>query len=328
MKFKSNRPQLSVYRMGEAARDLLKSGLQGRILAVFSKAIYLNSINGELFWLVSDDIPMHRRGIQIHSTLPRITADTPFSVSGQHLLLRPDIGLDLSPESIWVAPHPSPEKCLPFDDLVERLWDIIDLLADFPTPSGFGCFLYEIGRDAPGNPYPGALPDCGLALKHARPKLNKIVAACIASDFTQILVTAEDLIGLGEGLTPSGDDFIGGLLFSSLTIQEMGIQYQGLPPEKVAVFLENSRKRTNLISYTMLEEHAEGHASDTLHRFVNAILADKSLESVKHYGLELIRLGSSTGWDLLTGVWVGMLLSLGSSPALSSSFYDSTSSRF
>jgi len=315
-------------RIGEAARNLLKSGLQGRILAVFSKAIYLNSINGELFWLVSDDIPMHRRGIQIHGTLPRITADLPFSVSGQHLILKPDTRLDLSPESFWIAPRPNSEKSLPFERLADRLWDILDLLADFPTPTGFGCFLYELARAGPGNPYPGTIPDCGMALNHARPTLNKIVDACIASDFPRILANIEDLIGLGEGLTPSGDDFIGGLLFSSLTIQEMGSPYQGFPPEKVALFIENSRNRTNLISFTMLEEHAAGHASETLHRFVNAILTDKDMLGVNHYGLELIRLGSSTGWDLLTGVWMGMLLSLGSRVALSNNIYDSTSSRY
>jgi hypothetical protein len=328
MKSNSNTTQLSAYRIGEAARDLLKSGLHGRILARFSNAVYLNSNDGEVFWIVTGNIPMHRRGIQIHGDLPIVAASSPFSVRGQHLLLEPDISLDLSTESIWIAPRPNPGKCLPFEDLSDRLWDTASMFVDFPTPTGFGRMLPEITSNALGNPLPGASPDYGLALKHARPALNKIVMACIAKDLPRILMTAEELIGLGEGLTPSGDDFIGGLLFSSLTIQEMYTQYQGFNPLDVELLLGKAMNRTNLISYTILKELAAGHAPDTLQRFINAILTDKQLESTYHCGLELVQLGNSTGWDLLTGVWMGMLLSLGSKAALSSSFYDCASGRF
>jgi hypothetical protein len=327
MKSFLNTPQLSVYRIGEAARDILKSGSQGRVLAVFSNAVYLRSLSGELFWLVTDKIPMHRRGIQIPGTLPRVTADSSFSVRGQHLLLGSNIDLDLSAASIWVSPRPKFDEHLPFEDLPDRLRAIICLFDDFPPPTGFGSILLEITRNTVDYPLPAAFPDNGLALKHARPALNEILLACIANDFSRILGTAENLIGLGEGLTPSGDDFIGGLLFSSLTIQKIYTQYQGFTLSDVEFFLEYSRNRTNLISYTLLKDHAAGHASDTLHRFINAILTDKHLESTYYFGLELVRIGHSTGWDLLTGVWMGILLSLGSRAALSCSLYDSTSSR-
>ena len=328
MKSFSNTPQLSVYCIGEAARDLLKSGSQGRILAIFSNAIYLNSIYGELMWLVTDNIPMHRRGIQVPGALPRVAADSSFSVRGQHLLLGPDIDLDLSPTSIWVSPRPNLDKLLPFEDLPDRLWAITCLFDDFPTPTGFGCILSEITKIALGNPLPAALPDYGLALKYSWPALNEIVQACIVNDFPRILRIAKDLIGLGEGLTPSGDDFIGGLLFSRFTLQEIYTQYQGFTLSDVKLFLDNSRNRTNLISYTMLKDLAAGHASDTLHRFINAILTDQHLKSTEYFGLELVRIGHSTGWDLLTGVWTGLLLSLGFRAALSCSLHDSTSSRF
>jgi hypothetical protein len=328
----SNTLQRSAHRIGEVARDLLKSGSQGRILATFSKAVYLNSIYGELSWLVTDNLPMHRRGIQIPGALPRVAADSSFSVRGQHLLLEPDIDLDLGPAATWVSPRPNPGTHLPFDDLPERLWAVTCLFDDFPSPTGFGRVLLEIAENTPGNPLPAPSSDSGLALKHARPALNEIVLACIASDFSRILMIAEDLIGLGEGLTPSGDDFIGGLLFSSFTIQELytqcDTQCQGFALSDVELFIDNSRNRTNLISYTMLKDLAAGHAPDTLHRFINALLTDKHLESTYYYGLELVRIGHSTGWDLLTGVWMGVLLNLGSRATLSSSLYDFTSSRF
>jgi hypothetical protein len=277
---------------------------------------------------VPENITMHRRGIQIPSALPKVAANSLFRVRGKHLLLGPEINLDLSPASIWVAPRPKLDKLLPFEDLPDRLWAISCLFDNFPPPSGFGCILSEITKIALCNPLPAALPDKTAVLKYAWPALNEIVQACIANDFPRILRIAEDLVGLGEGLTPSGDDFIGGLLFSSFALQQIYTQHQGFTLSDVELFLDNSRNRTNLISYTMLKDLAAGQASDTLHRFINAILTDNHLESTYYFGLELVRIGHSTGWDMLTGVWTGLLLSLGSRAALSCSLYSSTSSRY
>lgn len=317
MKSFSNTSQLSVDRIGEAARDLLKSGSQGRILAIFSNAIYLNSICGELLWLVTENIPMHRRGIQICGDLPKVPIDSSFSVRGQHLVFGTDIDLDLSHAPIWISPSPNLDKLIPFEELPDRLRTVSCLLDGYPSPSGFGWFLAEITKNTTGNSLPGALHDTGPGLRHLRSAINEIILAWTTNDFPHILRTAEDLIGLGEGLTPSGDDFIGGLLFSSYVLQDIYSQYEGFTLSDVELFLENSRNQTNLISYTMLKDLATGHAFDTLHRFINAILTDQPLESIDNSGLELVGIGHSTGWDLLTGVWTGMLLSIGSRAALS-----------
>lgn len=319
MKSISNTAQLSVYRIGETAQDLLKSGSQGRILAIFSNAVYLHSNYNELLWLVTENIPMHRRSIQITGALPRVAVDSSFSVRGQHILLGPEIDLDLSLASIWVYPHPNLDKLIPFEELQGHLRTVSCLFDGYPSPTGFGWILSELTRIALGNPFPTTLHDFGPALKYAWPTLIEIVQACNANDYPRILRTAENLIGLGEGLTPSGDDFIGGLLFSSFTLQEIYTQYQGFTQSDVDYILDNSRNRTNLISNTMLKDLAAGHASDTLHRFINAIVTDKHLESTYSFGLELVRIGHTTGWDLLTGVWTGMLLIIGSRADLSDS---------
>jgi hypothetical protein len=308
-----------VQSIGEAARDYLKAGSQWRILAVFSNAVYLASIDDELLWLVTEKIPMHRRGIQIPGTLPRFGAISSFNVREQHLLLGTDIDLDMSQASLWESPCPDLDNVLPFEALPERLRVVSSLFDSYPSPKGFGQIITEITKIGLGSPIPAEIPDYGPALKHTWPALNEIIVASIARDFARILRSAEDLIGLGEGLTPSGDDFVGGLLFSSFMIQEIYTQYQGFSPADVELLLINSRDRTNLISYTMLKDLATGHGSDTLHRLINAILTDKHLENSYYLGLELVRTGHSTGWDLLTGVWMGMFLSIYSRGALSGS---------
>ena len=302
-------------RIGEAARDFLKSSSQGNVLAVFSNAVYLNSTRDELSWLVTEKIPMHRRGIQIPGALPRVTANSSFIVRGEHLLLGTDIDLDISQATMWESPGPILDKILPFMDLPGRWRNVSSLFDGYPAPKGFGLLLAEITKLEPGSSMPAESPDYGLALKRARLSLNEMLIASIAKDFSRVLMISKDLIGLGEGLTPSGDDFIGGMLFSSSVMQEIYSQYQGFTQSEVESLIDNSRNRTNLISYSMLKDHAAGHGSDTLHRFINNVLTDQHLESTYYLGLELIRIGHSTGWDILTGVWTGMLLSLCSGAA-------------
>jgi hypothetical protein len=225
-----------------------------------------------------------------------------------HLLLGTDIDLDMSLASIWESSRPEHEKVLPFEELPKRLRDIFSFLECYTSPKGFGRLLSEITGLMLGSPLLAEIPNYGPALKLARSTLNEMVVASVANDFPQILRISEDLIGLGEGLTPSGDDFVGGLLFTSSVLQEIYANYQGFSPSAVESLVENSRNRTNLISAIMLKDHAAGHGADTFHRFINSVLTDQHLESTYSLGLELIRIGHSTGWDLLTGAWTAVLL--------------------
>jgi AraC-like DNA-binding protein len=306
----SNASQVSVHRIGKAARDFLKAGSQGRILAVFSNAVYLNNSYDEISWLVTEKIPMHRRGIQIPGALPRVAVNSSFNVRGEHLLLGTDIDLDMSRATIWESPSPNLDKVLPFEELPGRWRDVSSLFDGYPSPKGFGLLLAEIMKLEPGSLMPAAILDYSPALKSARSALNEMLVASIAMDFPRILRISKDLIGLGEGLTPSGDDFIGGLLFSSFVLQEIYAQYQGFAPSEVELLVDHSRNQTNLISHSILKDLAAGCGFDTLHRFINAVLTDQDLESTYYLGLELIRIGHSTGWDSLTGVWTGMFLSI------------------
>ena len=327
MKSLANPQQFPLYRIGEKALDSLKTDSHGRILAAFSEAIYLEGLYDNLLWLINDKIPMHRRAIQIHGDLPKVARDSTFSVNGQRLVLGPDIDLDLVPASIWISPRPNLGQLPPFEDLADRLAIITRLIDDFPPPTGFGRLLLEDTKIGFSRRIPFESLNDGLALKHARPALDEIVSASITNNFTRILCISTDLIGLGEGLTPSGDDFIGGLLFSSFVLQDIYPQYKGFSTSDVTSFVLNSRNRTNLISYILLKDLASGHTFDTLHRFVNAILSDQHLEDAQYLGLALIRIGHSTGWDLLAGVWMSILLAVcsRSAPSIGVSAFESNS---
>lgn len=311
MNSSANRTGCSVYRIGEFAEDSLKPGSHGEILAATTNALYLRGSAGELLWLVSDNIPMHRRAVQMRGALPEATKGSIFRVRGQSLFLDSEFDLDLSPASIWLSPRPRRDACLPFLELSDRLRATSRVFAGFPPAAGFGPFLLEITGNGPERSSERSLPTefatSGLVLSHARPMLDEVFRAVSDSDSSRILGVTEEMIGLGEGLTPSGDDFAGGLLFSSSVLSECFASYRAFPRLDVAGFLDRSSKRTNFISHVILKDLAQGHAFDTLYHFIMGILTDQPLEKVRALGLEVVRTGHSTGWDLLTGLWMGLL---------------------
>jgi hypothetical protein len=205
---------------------------------------------------------------------------------------------------------------LPATQLPERLSAIFSVLADLPSPAGFGILVPRVLGHAqdcvPSRPIAGLTP----ALRYAWPAIRDVVTACLDHNFPRLLEDAEELIGLGEGLTPSGDDFVGGLLFSLSALGDAHALSGPLEPCDLFSFLQRSKPRTNLISHTMLTDHAEGCSFEVLHQFTDALLTGQNLVRIRQLAARLIRLGHSTGWDLLTGVIAGMLTVSGIGTAL------------
>jgi hypothetical protein len=108
------------------------------------------------------------------------------------------------------------------------------------------------------------------------------------------------LIGLGEGLTPSGDDFVGGWLFAAYHLRAA---YQVARWDQRAVndLLEYARSRTNVISYALLRDHARGQSVAPLHDWLAALLCGADAREIETHARRVRALGSSTGENLLAG---------------------------
>ncbi len=116
---------------------------------------------------------------------------------------------------------------------------------------------------------------------------------------------ATALIGLGPGLTPSGDDFAGGLLFAIKILQTA---YPNLKLVNQTIPIEKYQSRTHLISFTLLQDLANGHGVAPLHQIMTGILRGDSFDSIDPFISQLTQIGNSTGWDLLAGLLAGLLV--------------------
>lgn len=107
---------------------------------------------------------------------------------------------------------------------------------------------------------------------------------------------ARQLIGRGPGLTPSGDDFLGGIM----------IALTALGHGKAATQLwhdirDHARINTNAISCALLAAAATGLGSASLHAALNAF-AKHDHTALTLALARIDGIGHSSGWDALAGV--------------------------
>jgi hypothetical protein len=113
---------------------------------------------------------------------------------------------------------------------------------------------------------------------------------------------AEKLIGVGLGVTPSGDDILIGFLAGLWSraghspIQLSFVRLLGSEIIRIA-------KQTSEISRTYLYHAAQGQFSSSLSTLAEAIAKGNGVEHATH---EAMRIGHSSGMDSVTGLLIGL----------------------
>lgn len=303
-------------QIGGTGRRLLAPGACGQVLAGFSRAAYLVTEQAELFWLASEDAPMHLRGLRIAGPFPRLVAGEDFFIEDECINIAPDFQVDFGAASTWAVPPIPTEAALEIEQIPARVKSIFPDGFDLSQANGFGRLIPKILSLAAGQPDDKAETDPILAL--AWLGIAGIARACLLGDMTGLLQEAGALVGLGEGLTPSGDDFLGGLLFCVDTIERFYPGLINLDSSKQALFIESARQRTHLISFTLLKDSANGQAVEPLHELMRYVFSDQPPKSTRPVSC-LTQIGHSTGWDLLAGALTGLLLTFRSPDSIDSS---------
>lgn len=125
---------------------------------------------------------------------------------------------------------------------------------------------------------------------HAQPALDRLQRWLGGADLG---VEAEALIGLGPGLTPSGDDYLGGMLIA--------LRASARPTQANALWrwLKPRLERTSAISAAHLAAAAEGEAHEALHACLLGLSEAEPRWEARLAALDAI--GHCSGWDALAG---------------------------
>lgn len=110
-----------------------------------------------------------------------------------------------------------------------------------------------------------------------------------------VLEAATWLLGLGPGLTPSGDDFLGGLLIA------LRLLNRGDLAARLWAGLEAAAARRSVeLSVAHLRAAAAGRGGAALHAALNALVTGRADDLPA--ALERIHgIGHTSGWDALAG---------------------------
>jgi len=141
-------------------------------------------------------------------------------------------------------------------------------------------------------------------LDPARARFDAIRDALERNDLFAFAASALKVLGLGHGLTPSGDDFVGGIFFA-LAHAPREAWAADLPAVRADVRCA-ARNSTNVISAALLDDLIDGASFACLHDLL-AALNDNDLPAMAHAIEGLLRIGASSGADMLAGLLLALL---------------------
>jgi hypothetical protein len=297
---------LTAEMMGSTAHRLYSTHHHGKVFTSVSDTIYMLSYDGNLFWITSEKIPLHGRSICVKGKVPQIEPGTSYTILEDKIHFENGVEIDLSSSAQIQLGILALQDLLPLSSLFNKTEKIYLALSKFPL-KGFGEFIPNILANVQHLPLSEEFAVQDPILQFAWPMFRKTIQECLKQNMPMALDSAEGLVGLGSGLTPSGDDFLGGMFF---IFNFLRINYTAsfvFDLNRISEFIDRNKEKTNLISLTMLKDLANGQAPAPLYEFVNSLMDHQPIDSSINSASLMTQIGHSTGWDMLTGVLVGLL---------------------
>jgi hypothetical protein len=239
------------------------------VVAPLSSSFYAAAA-GHLIWVGGPGATMH----------PRAVLTSERAAPGEGATVRIAVE-DVTPWRPASLPSPSPSA----RDAARRLRESIVRVGE---PRGLARLLTADGAG-------------DLVLDKARSHVTALARACAADDASAFADTAQPLLGLGPGLTPSGDDFVGGALFARRVLVGMTPAWEAVTTRLVA----DAATLTHPISARLLGDLAAGEAWAPLHDLATALTSENVGASVDA-ARRIAALGHTSGWDLLAGILAGL----------------------
>jgi hypothetical protein len=243
--------------------------------------------------------------------LARLSAST-YLVAGEEIVWLGRVGAALHPRAILAAVARDREADEMMIDVgAVTPWRPAALALDPDTAAALadGWATLAAGATALGAPagFGALLVGAPLAfpLDGARGAAAVLARACASDDAAGATDAALALLGLGAGLTPSGDDFVGGAFFARALLATARLaDPEGWRRAAVAV-VAAAPAFTHPISVALVADLVAGLGWAPMHDLV-AALAARAPRAAAEAARRLVKLGHTSGWDLLAGVGAGL----------------------
>jgi len=286
---------ITVEEIGIDAAPLLADG-GARVGAVFARSLYLR--RGDR-WMCIGPRELGSGPINVLCALPLDldwrrrgpSVGTEVNLTIRQIRLAPDLVLNAADAIRWRPDPPAP-------------WTNQTLAGGLAAFDGLApARIPLIGLGGFARP---RFPAANAESRHAAPAIRDLTlwlrgsAETAATDDRMPGSAAERLLCLGPGLTPSGDDFLGGAL---IALRLLGRDSRA---ERLWAAIEPLlRRRTVAVSAAHLAAAARGHGNAALHHALDTILSGRT-EALPAALARVDAIGHCSGWDALAGAIISL----------------------
>ncbi len=137
-----------------------------------------------------------------------------------------------------------------------------------------------------------------------RVRIQELTKSLEERNLPKVLRNVKRLIGFGEGLTPSGDDFLVGFIASLHFLNDLRLGYL---VRRIKEVIELEKKRTTFLSEKFLEYACQGRFPETILNLIETIFSGNR-EGVEEAARRCLNFGATSGRDTLLGVLEGLSL--------------------
>jgi hypothetical protein len=301
--------------VGRQARVALERGSSWRILALFSRGFYGQARQGDLVFFGS--LSLEPGPLNLLCDFPArwdwqvagLQTGAEVRRDGETLRIDGRFGFPLGSVRQWRASHPA--GAWDKEEIAGRMARLSREAARRKLTEGFGPLVSRFA-EGEGDPC-GARAPLILAAGPGIEVLRKVLEDWLAGSSAPLAgadgEAVAGLIGLGPGLTPSGDDLLGGVMIALHALGRKEIAGQ-----LAQIVLPRARVRTGAVSRAHLACAAEGEGSAALHDALSALCTGKD-DGRSGWLARIDSIGATSGWDALAGVILAMEAWLSTSPA-------------
>lgn len=276
-----------------AAVDWLSQRSEARVLQVFSRSCNLINSGSSVLSLVSKELGPGPFAITVEmmgspnedmsGIWEYVNVCSRVRISPEQIQIA-SVHIDLSEAEIW-NPKPawddiSPGNLAPVRQILHRL-----LCSHSPSLNALNTLNNE-------------------QLSAFTPKWmaswREINAGLQKNDIAQAKVGAKKMAGLGGGLTPAGDDFLMGFIYSLWSQWDSKMAHTW-----ATEIVKVASPLTTRLSATWLKAAANGEATENWHRLVNALINSEP-DNLVSAASRILAVGHSSGFDALTGYIAGL----------------------
>lgn len=280
---------------GILAARILQNGATGRVLAVFERSIYVDLADGIV---CIGGVGLTASPLTLISTAPEtmnwrasgIRVNDQVSVSSDTLNIGARFGFRLLGARDWL-PDPPRIGWNPMN-LARGLDTFRDACTGYVPNEGLGCFIYRRPSFLVSNVHARAAQEAIERLSHWAFEAIRFPDRAGSVDPELIA----PLLGLGPGLTPSGDDFVGGMMIALCSLGETTLcRNLWVASQPLASAAGNP------IALAHLAAASEGLANIALHQTLAAII-EGQIDCLCALRTAIDRVGHTSGWDGMAGV--------------------------